>query len=643
MDLKTQIQEAKQAFGEKAAHIIAEDLHIDKWDSKALKGCCPFHNEETPSFMWNKKGNYFKCFGCGINFGILDHYQHQGLSYAKAIGKLAHEADVTIDKFEFKDNSKDDFFKNYIYPKEEKNTSRDKVEAYLKLRGISKATLDFADIKEDYQGNIVFEHRDTEGILLASKYRVSRALRKKEDKMWWQKKVNMCPILYGVDKIDITMPLLITEGHIDRLACIEAGFTNVVSIPIGASDLNWIEFNWEWLENFDIITLWSDNDEAGKRMIKESLPRLGEYRCKIVEPTQDIVSSVRKYYSQYNVDIGKTDPNNVLLACGKQEVLKLINSAKEIEDSEIKDLMSFKYFSIQDRETFSTGLEALDRIIHGHLLKCLTLYTGYTGAGKTTTINQIALRAFLESNEKVFVFSGEMGGDKLMSWLLDSLAGQNHIIEWNNGENRPKGYSVTSEATEAMQKFYMGNIQYYDKRGVVTARSLFEKMEYCRRKYGIKHFFIDNLMCLMTKGDEDDKWQSQIDFIIELSNFVENKNVGVHLVAHPKKPSGQAIQSIYDVAGVSELVNACNRAFWVKKIEEPDKDHQSEIIVLKDRETGSSGTAKLQYDKKTRRLFSNPKEQMLKCRWEENINIKYPELIRQKLVANRTDEREVTG
>ena len=32
---------------------------------------------------------------------------------------------------------------------------------------------------------------------------------------------NTCPVLYGVDKIDITMPLLIVEGHIDRLACIE--------------------------------------------------------------------------------------------------------------------------------------------------------------------------------------------------------------------------------------------------------------------------------------------------------------------------------------------------------------------------------------------------------------------------------------
>ena len=194
---------------------------------------------------------------------------------------------------------------------------------------------------------------------------------------------------------------------------------------------------------------------------------------------------------------------------------------------------------------------------------------------------------------------------------------------------------VTKEAVEAMQKFYFGNIQYYEKQGVVSASDLFDKMEYCRRKYGIKHFFIDNLMCLITKGSDDDKWESQIEFIIKLTKFVESKNVGVHLVAHPRKPNAQVVQSIYDIAGVSELANACHRAFWVKKIDEPDSDYQSEIMILKDRETGMAGkSAKLYYDTRTRRLYSNDQELHEKCLWEQNINIKYPKSIEEKLVCN---------
>ena len=63
---------------------------------------------------------------------------------------------------------------------------------------------------------------------------------------------------------DPSKPLLITEGEIDRLAAIESGFKNAVSVPFGAENYHWIEENWGWLEQFDEIIVWSDNDDAGK-------------------------------------------------------------------------------------------------------------------------------------------------------------------------------------------------------------------------------------------------------------------------------------------------------------------------------------------------------------------------------------------
>lgn len=29
------------------------------------KGCCPFHNEDTPSFYVSPAKGFYKCFGCG--------------------------------------------------------------------------------------------------------------------------------------------------------------------------------------------------------------------------------------------------------------------------------------------------------------------------------------------------------------------------------------------------------------------------------------------------------------------------------------------------------------------------------------------------------------------------------------------------
>jgi len=40
--------------------------------------CCPFHNEKTPSFLWNdaEEDKYFKCYGCGQGGDILTLHQH---------------------------------------------------------------------------------------------------------------------------------------------------------------------------------------------------------------------------------------------------------------------------------------------------------------------------------------------------------------------------------------------------------------------------------------------------------------------------------------------------------------------------------------------------------------------------------------
>lgn len=52
---KTDIEKAKEKLGDDNAFIIAELLELDGFDEKNLKSCCPYHNEDTASFIYNKK------------------------------------------------------------------------------------------------------------------------------------------------------------------------------------------------------------------------------------------------------------------------------------------------------------------------------------------------------------------------------------------------------------------------------------------------------------------------------------------------------------------------------------------------------------------------------------------------------------
>ncbi len=633
MELKEQIIEAKNKLGEKAAYIIAEELNIENWDNKQLKGNCPFHHEKTGSFIWNPKENCFKCFGCGINYGILDHYQKQGLSYIESIKQLFENTNIIFNEFNVKNTTKDDYFKNYIYPQEELNTDRCKVEEYLAKRGISKETLDFADIKQDSKGNIVFEHRDINSKLLCTKYRPSRALKKTDLKMWWQsgkdktKKYN-CPILYGIDKIDITQPLLVVEGHIDRLSCIESGYINTVSIPIGASDLSWIEFNWDWLENFDNIILWADNDDAGRKMIKESVVRIGEHRCKVVEPDEIIVSQVRDFWKQYNQNIDKTDANNVLLACGKQEVLNLINNAKEVPIPDVAKLMECEEFDITKAEVLPTGTKDLDSHIYGYVEGTLNIWTGKTGSGKSTYIIGSCINEAINSDHGTFIYSGELTSSQLKNWVILQIAGREHIIEWDNGENKPKTYTVTYDAKKAIEDKYMDSIYIYDSYLIATPEKVISRMEYMRKKHGIRNFIIDNLMCLeldiVKHGNE---LNAQKNLVIQFLQFAVRYNAIVHLVAHPRKPSGEIALTEYDILGSSNIPNLAHRIFSVRRASENEKakgkSYDAYVSILKDRILGvNKKEVGLHYDTPSRRMYGDKDDKCKKYSWDTG-KIKY--------------------
>ncbi|WP_346906741.1 CHC2 zinc finger domain-containing protein [uncultured Roseibium sp.] len=56
-------------------------------------GCCPFHQEKTPSFTVNDAKGFFHCFGCHVHGDILDWWQKaEGLNFNEARDRLRNEA-----------------------------------------------------------------------------------------------------------------------------------------------------------------------------------------------------------------------------------------------------------------------------------------------------------------------------------------------------------------------------------------------------------------------------------------------------------------------------------------------------------------------------------------------------------------------
>lgn len=64
---------------------------------REFKGCCPFHNEKTPSFYVNDDKQFYHCFGCGAHGDAIGFtMSHDNLSFIEAIESLAAEAGMEV-------------------------------------------------------------------------------------------------------------------------------------------------------------------------------------------------------------------------------------------------------------------------------------------------------------------------------------------------------------------------------------------------------------------------------------------------------------------------------------------------------------------------------------------------------------------
>ena len=613
------IDEAKRIYDGQAMEEIVEYLGVARWDEKSKKGLCPFHKDINPSFIWNDKNNSFHCFGCNRNYGIIDLYQDQGMTYIEAVRTLFEKTNIEYN-FSMKGvHSKP----TYKYPLHEDKAPGDNMISYWNKRKISKKTLDYLDIKEDDKGNTVFHYYDDNDVLLSTKYRPSRKPQKSESKCWFQKDADFTPILFNMNRVDPSKPLVITEGEPDCMSIIEAGYMNVVSVPNGCNNMKWIEQCWDWLEQFQKIIVWGDNDEPGIRARNEICNRLGTWRTYYVEVTEPIDD----FGNPLDGKLPK-DANEVLYFFSKEKVLEYVYNPIELPVEGVLDLAKAEEFDIQNAEGLLTGITDLDNQIYKLVFGTVNIITGKSGEGKSVFVNQVAICQALDQGYDVFVFSGELPAPVLKNWVETNMINREHITLKDGGHVR----CFDQQSRLKMEQWYSGRVMIYDDSVDTTASTLLHKMEEMARKFGTKVFLIDNLMMVDLECDEESRLQAEKNFIKDLINFAKKYNVLVFLVAHPRK-TGEVRVTKEDISGSSNIVNLAHMVFSVhrysdgeragelnergnyKKGKEPIK-YETVVEVLKNRITGLVPKVDLYFDYPSYRFYRTPRELWYRYKWD---------------------------
>lgn len=128
--------------------VVSQFIELKKSGAN-FKACCPFHGEETPSFVVSPAKQIYHCFGCGVGGDAIKFVmEYEKLSYPETLEKLASMHSVNLE-YDNNNNQKKQDIKvleevNKYYQKLFVNNNIAK--EYIASRGISEFSIEKFEI-----------------------------------------------------------------------------------------------------------------------------------------------------------------------------------------------------------------------------------------------------------------------------------------------------------------------------------------------------------------------------------------------------------------------------------------------------------------------------------------------------------------
>jgi twinkle protein len=355
-------------------------------------------------------------------------------------------------------------------------------------------------------------------------------------------------------------PLVITEGELDALAAIQAGFQRSISVPDGAgSNLDFLGEIWPLLKDAHQVILAGDGDEPGRKLNAELARRFGAARCAWVAYPE-----------------GAKDLNDILRLKGEASAAEAIRSARPYP---IKGLYKLSYYAdIPAPTTFETGWITLNP----HLLVWrgeFIVITGIPGHGKSRFALELLCSLALAHGHRSVIASFEM---RIMPYVRDVL--REHYC---NKQAKDLQLADKQAADQWIEKtFCFIDQDPREEQEEATIDWLLEKAGDAVVRYGVNWFLLDpwnQVEHKRQRGESEADYQGKA--IAALKRFARSYDCGVIVVAHPTKdvklPSGEIRQpTLYDISGSSHWFNAADHGVVVGGDTTTDV---REIVVQKSR------------------------------------------------------------
>jgi twinkle protein len=386
---------------------------------------------------------------------------------------------------------------------------------------------------------------------------------------------------WRIDHILDTAECIITEGEMDALSFIVAGFDHVVSVPNGAQkNLTYLDdFIETHFENKTRIYIAADTDAKGLELRNELVRRFGEEKCRIVT------------YGK-----GCKDANELLMRQGIGAVQQAIREAQEVPlegvftAADVKDELAILFEKgLQKGATLDMGeLDELLSVETGRLM----VVTGIPGDGKSEFLDEMAVRLSLHYDWRCAWFSPENFPVTLHHpKLIEKLIGKRFL----------KGLMTQMEFDAAVGYLAENFFDILPEEGY-RVDTILDRAEALVRRKGIRVFILDPYNCLehqIPTGQSETQYISE--FLEKLRSFARRRQVLVILAAHPTKMKRDPltkqfpVPTMYDISGSAAFFNKADFGLAIER----DRTRcvtRIHVQKVKFRHLGQPGVASFEYN-----------------------------------------------
>ena len=447
-----------------------------------------------------------------------------------------------------------------------------KVIEWFKARGISEQTLNEIKVTEGKefmpqtgkQENVINFNYYVGDQLTNVKYRDGR----KNFKLYKGAE----KVFYNINSIVGFEYCVIVEGEMDVLALHEAGITNAISVPngatLGTNNLEYLDNCIDYFDDKDKIIIAVDSDVAGQALQAELVRRLGSETCYIA--TFDDCKDANEYLIKY----GK-EALSQRISRAKPVPLENVTTFKDIED-EVTDFVRNGF-----KPGFQVGLDNFDSIFSTYTGQFITV-TGIPSSGKSDFVDQMVIGY----NEKYGWKTAYASPENTPTYL------HAHKLMRKTWQGMPTVADINSDKWNQVADHVNDNYFFIDMERYTLDSVLRKGAELVKRK-GIKCLVIDPFNKVRDNDASGDVNVYTLEYLSKIEIFAKKYDVLVMVVAHPTKMYKDSKGNIeeptmYNIKGGGEWYDASYHGLLVHRNYE-DKTVKVKVLKCKFQNLGENG------------------------------------------------------